>query len=114
MVDTSSIFFNGDWSRRFTGRLDQRLIEGERDGNLDEDAYHISTELIGRDRDGASFGCSTTTELRLEMSCKWIVSGVERFDASDELARELDLGTGSCDDLARITAENTVFGLTIP
>lgn len=112
-LDSSAIWRQGAWSRRYRGHLDHELISGGIDGIANDDVYAVAEEMIGQDRYGTSYTATTSTVLEVATGCKWVRGGVLTFVQSDERERTLDYGTG-CDARADLTVADTRFGLIIP
>ncbi|MBK6627873.1 MAG: hypothetical protein IPG35_09845 [Flavobacteriales bacterium] len=113
LVDSSAIWRQGAWSRRYHGRLDHELIAGTIDGTAGDDVYAVTVEVIGQDRYGTAYTATTSTILEVATGCKWVRGGVLTFVQSDERERTLDYGSG-CDARADLTVADTRFGLIIP
>lgn len=113
LVDSSAIWRQGAWSRRYRGRLDHELISGTIDDVPGDDVYSVTVEVIGQDRYGTAYTATTSTVLEVATGCKWVRGGVLTFVQSDERERTLDHGSG-CDARADLTVADTRFGLIIP
>ncbi|MBN4081577.1 hypothetical protein JYU23_00445 [bacterium AH-315-C07] len=68
-----------------------------------DDVYLITGSSSGTNRVGSSFTTNITTELRKEIGCKWIVSGVIELTPSGKTTRVIDYGDGTCDNKAHVT-----------
>ncbi len=71
--------------------------------NIFDDVYSISGNASGVNREGRAYTVQTTTPLRIELDCRWIVSGVIEIEPDDLKKRVIDYGSGVCDDEATVT-----------
>lgn len=112
-MDSSAIWRQGAWSRRFRGDLDHELVAGMVDEAANDDVHEVSVAVIGQDRFGTGYTATTTLPLEVSTGCRWIKAGVHTFVQADERERTLDYGSG-CDARADLTVSDTRFGLIIP
>ncbi|HMQ75777.1 MAG TPA: hypothetical protein PKE21_02620 [Flavobacteriales bacterium] len=112
-VDSSAIWRQGAWSRRYRGHLDHELISGSIDAVANDDVYAVAVDVIGQDRYGTAYTATTNTALEVTTGCRWVRGGVLAFVQSDERDRTLDHGSG-CDARADLIVSDTRFGLIIP
>ena len=112
-VDSSAIWRQGAWSRRYRGNLDHSLISGNVDSIANDDVYEVAVDVIGQDRYGTAYTATSSTHLEVATGCPWVRGGVLVFVQSDERERTMDYGDG-CDPRADLTVVDTRFGLIIP
>ncbi len=112
-VDSSFVWYEGAWSRRYHGNLDHALRTGAVDSIANDDVYDVHEELIGQDRFGTAYTATTGTDLEVTTGCPWVKGGTLSFVLADERERTLDYGSG-CNSRADLTVADTRFGLIIP
>lgn len=112
-VDSSFVWNDGAWSRRYHGNLDHALRSGTVDSIANDDVYDVHEELIGQDRSGTAYTATSGTDLEVATGCAWVRGGTLTFVQSDERERVLDYGSG-CNARADLTVADTRFGLIIP
>ncbi|MBL4655072.1 MAG: hypothetical protein JKY33_04545 [Bacteroidia bacterium] len=78
-----------------------------------DDVYHITGSGSGVNRKGVSFTMSITQELRKEIGCKWLVSGIVEITPDGKLTRTIDFGDGTCDDKATVSVGNFEKEITL-
>lgn len=80
---------------------------------LSDDVYLISGTASGTNAQGNDFDVAITNDLRIELSCRWIVSGTLELTPEGGDARTLDYGSGDCDDQATLTYKNKTYNITL-
>jgi len=100
---------DGTWNVTFNSNRTREWIGGESTAILSDDVYEISGTMDGTSRTGNHFTASTTTPLRVELSCAWIVSGVINLTPDNVSPRVIDFGSGSCDNDATVTVNGNVY-----
>ena len=78
-----------------------------------DDVYLISGSASGTNAKGNSFDVVITNDLRIELNCRWIVSGTLEITPEDGDTRTLDYGSGNCDDQATLTIKNKTYDITL-
>ncbi len=68
-----------------------------------DDVYSILGNASGVNRQGKPFTASITKNLRVELSCKWIVEGTIEITPDQLSPATIDFGNGSCDNEATVT-----------
>ena len=79
-----------------------------------DDVYEISTNISGTDSGGKAYTAKTTSPLRKEMACEWVVSGVVEVKVGNTAKKTLDFGTGQCDDQATLKVGAVTTPVTLP
>ncbi len=98
-------FPDGTTSSLTSSRV-RTMIGGNTTPNIRvDDVYEITGSSQGVNRNGVSFTSTITTPLTVEVSCRWITSGVVAVTGPNG-TRSLDYGAGSCDRLAIVTGPN--------
>lgn len=92
----------------------RRWIAGESTlGVVNDDVYEITGNASGTGINGNSFTVSTTTPLRAEMSCRWIVSGGLKLSPANLDDRNINFGNGACDDKATVTINGNSYEIVL-
>lgn len=82
--------------------------------NICDDVYLITGTASGVNRKGTAFTVTITTELRKEICCRHIVSGVLEIVPAGLAARVIDYGTGACDGNITVTVNGRTFNVVLP
>ena len=89
-------------------------IEGESTVfNPWDDVYLIRGTANGITVEGEAYTMNTITDLRVEIGCRWIVSGILNIDGENSYTIEVDYGNGNCDGIATITVNNYSINITM-
>lgn len=114
-VDTSDVFWQGDWSRRLSGAMTLSAI-GHEAGQpaAMEQRYTLEHTLDGQDRRGVRYASRTSAGMVIANDCRWVLSGVEVITPSGSTEQVLDHGAGTCDASSTITSAGRSIGLTSP
>ncbi len=99
----------GTWNIRFDSNRNRYWVAGESTAVLSDDEYDITGTMDGYSRTGNHFNASTTTALRIKLSCAWIVSGVIVVQPDNVALRTIDFGTGNCDNDATVSVNGYTF-----
>jgi hypothetical protein len=95
------------------GTKTREFIEGAETRSWSDNVYLISGNWTHEFSNGTTYSSTITTDLRREMSCKYIVSGTVDI-VSEERVGILDYGDGTCDNLATFTdSEGNVSEITL-
>jgi hypothetical protein len=78
-----------------------------------DDEYTITGSASGTNRNGIAYTANITTPLHRAMSCRWIDSGVITISPTGKAERELDYGSGNCDNEATIRVGNRTKTITL-
>jgi len=78
-----------------------------------DDEYRITGTVAGINRAGKAYSVEITTPLVRRMACLWIVQGAITMTTGDRKL-VLDYGTGTCDDLATVTANGETREIVLP
>jgi len=74
-----------------------------------DDVYLISGEANGIRPDGNTWESQIVNPLRVQISCKWIVSGTMEIQRGELPLRILDYGTGECDNIATVLVNGVTY-----
>lgn len=110
-VDSSAIWYDGDWSRRFQGDVNYLRVISDPQAPA---SYQITVNVVGGDRKGRIYGSTTSVSLDYRLNCAWITSGTEVITYDDGYDRMIDHGPGTCDASVWLHVGTERFGLTIP
>jgi hypothetical protein len=106
--DTKTISWDSNRSRRW--------INGESTpGDFSDDSYEISGTASGRGTKGNTFTANTVSgaPLLVSMNCRYIKSGKLILKPANLLDREIDFGSGACDDKATVTIAGKTYEITL-
>lgn len=89
-------------------------IAGESTMLWTDDVYLITGNASGTRSNGESFTADITSALRVELSCRYIVSGSINVVPASHAARLIDYGNGNCDNAATVTINGHVYNVNLP
>lgn len=95
---------NGD-SARFEGGRVREWVEGFGNNLWGDNVFLVTGSWTLTTREGLVYKATTTTPLRRESDCRFIVSGIITVER-DALSATLDFGDGTCDNKATLTQPN--------
>lgn len=84
-------------------------IEGYETGNKWDDVYLITGYANGIRPNGNTWETEIINDLRVELNCKYIVSGTVEIRPEGLSARLLDFGDGECDNIATIIIDGVTY-----
>lgn len=99
--------------RSWTSSRQREWIQGESTLSWGDDIYLITGSASGTSFAGKAFSVTILTPLRVELSCRYIVSGSFRLTIQDKPDRTLDYGSGSCDAYATVTINNQTYNIVL-
>ncbi|MDP2423993.1 MAG: hypothetical protein U1C46_07275 [Bacteroidales bacterium] len=97
----------------WTSTREKEWIEGRATPIRRDDVFLIRGSSTGSRPDGSTFSVLITTDLRKELSCRWIVSGTMEITPANRPTRILDYGDGNCDRFATITIGNRTITIRL-
>ncbi len=100
---------DGTWNVTFDSDRVREWIVGEGTAILSDDVYLISGNMDGTSRTGNHFYAESTTDVRIELSCSWPVSGVIEVTPDNVSPRIIDFGSGTCDNDATVSVNGYTF-----
>ena len=95
--------------RSWTSSRQREWIQGESTSSWGDDIYLITGSASGTSFAGRAFTVTILTPLRVDLSCRYIVSGSFRLTIQDRPDRTLDYGNGTCNNIATVTINNHTF-----
>lgn len=84
-------------------------IQGSDTGNRWDDIYLISGTANGTRPNGLTWEREIIIPLRVELACRFIVSGSIELRPIDRPVRLLDYGNGDCDNIATVTINGETY-----
>lgn len=78
-----------------------------------DDVYLITGSASGTGTAGNTFTVTITQALRVEIGCRWIVSGKATLQPANLATRYIDFGSGACDDQATVTINGNTYNITM-
>lgn len=78
-----------------------------------DDIYLISGSASGITKAGTSYAVSITSPLRVEIGCRWIVSGSLTLTPQLVSPWLIDYGSGACDNNATLTINGITFNIQL-
>ena len=94
--DGGTITWNSQREREWIDGIQTRF-------NKWDDKYLITGTANGTRANGMSWTRTITSPLRIELACRFIVSGTVNIQPQDHALRILDFGDGTCDNIATVT-----------
>ena len=79
-----------------------------------DDVYLITGTADGIRPNGQTWEREIVNPLRVELSCRWIVSGTMEIRPEDLPLRILDFGTGECDNIATVLINGVTYTIFLP
>ncbi len=107
-TDNGTISWTSDRTREWIAGSDTHGILGWLD-----DVYLITGTASGTNAHGKTFSATITSPLRIELSCRWIVSGSFEITPQGGDTRTVDYGDGTCDNKATLTWRNRTYNITL-
>lgn len=78
-----------------------------------DDVYLVNGTASGVNREGRAYTAKTTKDLRIELSCQWIVEGIIEITPDQMDTAIIDFGSGTCDDEASVTIGKKTKNITL-
>lgn len=93
---------------------EREWVAGESTLTWLDDSYLITGNASGTRSNGEAFTVDILTALKVNLSCRYIVSGSLQVTPANHSARLVDYGTGACDNQATVTINGNVYNVTLP
>jgi len=74
-----------------------------------DDVFLITGQASGNRANGLSWARKITNPLKVELACRFIVSGTVEIKPEGKPMRTLDFGDGECDNLATVTVNGKTY-----
>jgi len=81
---------------------------------ISDDVYLIAGTANGTTSAGKNYVMETVEDIRVEIACKWIVSGILDVTPEGIATRTLDYGDGECDNLAVVIVNGVSYNIVLP
>jgi hypothetical protein len=88
---------------------EREWIQGFETGNRWDDIYLITGEASGIRPNGSTWTREIINPLRIELACRFIVSGTVEIIPEGRPARILDYGNGDCDNVATVIVNGVTY-----
>jgi hypothetical protein len=88
---------------------EREWIQGFETGNRWDDIYLITGEASGIRPNGSTWTREIINPLRIELACRFIVSGTVEIVPENRPARILDFGSGDCDNVATVIVNGVTY-----
>ena len=99
---------NGEGSISWNSQRNREWIEGiSTPFNRWDNIYLITGDATGQRANGLHWTRQITNPLRIELACRFIVSGTVKVTPEGKPVRILDFGDGNCDNEATVTVNGT-------
>ncbi len=101
----------------YSGTFSVIQVEGASTNGLNQqsdDVYNITLSIAGVDTNGKMYTAKTTSPIRKELDCTWVVSGAIEVKTGNSAKKTLDFGSGTCDDQATLTIGQLTTPITLP
>jgi len=79
-----------------------------------DDVYLITGTADGIRPNGQTWERVIVNPLRVELNCKWIVSGTMEIQPEGKPLRILDFGSGDCDNIATVLINGVTYTIFLP
>lgn len=101
---------NGGGTIRWNSQKGREWIDGiQTPFNRWDDIYFITGQATGRRANGLHWSRQITNPLRIELACRFIVSGTVEINPEGKPVRILDFGDGTCDNIATVTVNGNTY-----
>lgn len=104
---------NGGGTITWVSQRTREFVAGASTPAWADDVYLITGTASGISSTGKSFTAETTSPIRKELACHYIVSGTINFTPSGKFTRSIDFGNGACDNLATVTINGNTYTITL-
>ncbi len=89
-------------------------IDGYETYNRHDDVYLIEGVADGITVSGDTWTRETITPLRIELDCRYVVSGILEIIPEGRPARLVDFGNGECDNIITLTVNGETYTIYLP
>ncbi|MBP6624907.1 MAG: hypothetical protein KA198_07030 [Chitinophagaceae bacterium] len=100
-----SVIWNSNRTRTWT--------QGESTMTRADDVYDITGNGSGQRANGTAYTMTITQALVRAVACSWIQSGKIDLQPANRPLRQIDFGTGGCDNQATVTINNVTYNITL-
>lgn len=93
---------------------EREWIEGRTTWVAEDDVYLITGTADGVRPNGQTWEKEITSAFRVELDCRWIVSGTMEIRPEGLPIRVLDFGDGECDNIATVLIDGVLYTIHLP
>ncbi len=108
------IYLSGGGTLSWSTSKVREWVEGQTTWNIMDDVYHITGTSNGIRPSGETWTRVITNPLRVEIGCRWIVSGTMEITPEGLPVRYFDWGTGECDNIATVLVNGVSYTIFLP
>lgn len=83
-------------------------------GGVTDDVYLLTGSALGTTRDDIDYTSTIDLPIRVELTCKWPVSGKFTVSPDGFVDRSVDYGTGACDREVKLTVGTFAVDINLP
>lgn len=113
IVDGSIVKPNNGGTITWVSNRTREWVSGYQTSTWADDVYLITGSGSGVNGQGIQYTTTITKALRIEMSCRWIVSGTFELTPTGRSTRIFDYGDGGCDNQATVTVKSRTHNITL-
>ena len=113
VVDGHIVKPNNGGTTYWTSDRYHEWVEGEGTWEPWDDAYLVRGTASGITSEGVNYTVTTISDLKKNVNCQWIVSGVLNIQAVGWPLMTIDYGDGTCNNAATATVNGVVYNITI-
>lgn len=93
---------------------EREWVEGRTTWVAQDDVYLITGTADGIRLNGMTWEKEITNAFRVELDCRWIVSGTMEIRPEGLSIRTLDFGDGECDNIATVLIDGVLYTIQLP
>lgn len=114
-VDGNIVRANNEGTVTWTSDRVREWTAGQSTAEWRDDIYSITGTASGTNVKGVSYTANIVTPIvkKLEVGCRYPISGVLDITPSGKPVRRIDYGDGTCDNKATVTVNGNVFNVTL-
>lgn len=113
-VNGTVIKANNGGTITWTSNRTREWIAGESTWIWTDDVYIINGTASGTRSNGESFTAQIIIPLRVQLSCRYIVTGSIEVNPQNHATRTIDYGNGTCDNQATVTINGNTYNVLLP
>jgi len=98
----------------WNSQTEREWVEGNTTWTHLDDVYLITGVSNGIRSNGLTWSKVITNALRVEIGCRWIVSGTMEIQPEGVAIRTVDWGDGECDNIATVLVNGIIITIYLP
>lgn len=102
-------FYTPNWALSFNSTKTLTQIAGMEDTDSSNDVFQLTGSSSGVNREGIDFFSYISVPIVKKHSCPWLDSGRIEYANPGLVARDIDFGTGDCDNKGTVTINGNIF-----